>query len=164
MIRLPSFNKPTERRSANMRAILSSGNKTTEVRLLSLLKEHRLRGWKLHPPHFPGNPDLVIPKGKLAVFLDGCFWHGCPKCGHIPKTNRAYWRVKIARNRTRDARITRTLRKSGYHVVRIWECDLRLHPNKCISRIRRIVVETTRTDRVPRSRLEPSPDPNYTVR
>jgi DNA mismatch endonuclease (patch repair protein) len=137
MARLPSFGKPAEDRSANMRAIKSSGNKTTEYRLVSLLKEHGLRGWRLHPPHILGNPDLLIPKRRVAIFVDGCFWHGCPKCGHVPKTNKPYWRAKITRNRTRDLNITGILRKSGYRVVRLWECDLRQRPSLCLGRIRR---------------------------
>lgn len=139
MARLPSFNKPKRGRSANMRAIRSSGNRTTEIRLTSLLRQDRLRGWKLHPSNVLGKPDLLIPKARVAVFVDGCFWHACPRCGHIPKTNRTYWRVKIARNRARDARNTRMLRKSGFHVIRLWECDLRRRPKACLARIRRAI-------------------------
>jgi DNA mismatch endonuclease (patch repair protein) len=134
---LPPFKKPAESRSRNMRAIRSSGNKTTENRLVSLLKQHRVNGWCLHPPDILGNPDLLIQKGPVAVFVDGCFWHGCPKCGHIPKTNKAYWRAKITRNRARDLKIARLLRRSGFHVVRLWECDLRQRPKVCLGRIRR---------------------------
>lgn len=134
---LPPFRKPPESRSKNMRAIRSSGNRTTERRLVSLLRKERLWGWRIRPPDLPGGPDFFFPSAGTVVFVDGCFWHGCPKCGHIPKTNRAYWQAKIARNRARDARITRTLRRSGFHVVRLWECDLRSRPNVCIGRIRR---------------------------
>ncbi len=132
---LPSFRKPPVTRSNNMRAIRSSGNRTTERRLVSLLISARLRGWKLRPEEVPGVPDVVFHRHHLAVFGDGCFWHGCPTCGHIPKTNRAYWRAKIARNRARDARITRQLRTLGFSVVRLWECDLRTRASACIRRI-----------------------------
>jgi len=135
---LPSFSKPAKGRSANMRAIRSTGNATTEVRLVTLLKQQHVRGWQLHPAGILGNPDLLIPKIKLAVFVDGCFWHGCPKCGHIPKTNKAYWRAKIARNCARDTRHTRQLRRLGFSVVRIWECDLRARPAFCVRRIERV--------------------------
>jgi len=91
----------------------------------------------LHPLGILGNPDLFIRKGRVAIFVDGCFWHGCPKCGHVPRTNKAYWQAKIARNRARDMKITRVLRRSGFQVVRLRECDLRDRANVCLSRIRR---------------------------
>jgi DNA mismatch endonuclease (patch repair protein) len=133
--RLPAFRKPDARRSRNMRAIRSSQNRTTERRLVSLLRGKRVRGWKLHPRGLQGKPDLVIPSKHIAVFVDGCFWHGCPRCGHIPKTNRAYWRAKIARNKKTDLRSARQLREEGYRVVRIWECQLKMHPDNCLRRI-----------------------------
>lgn len=140
---LPPFKKPRENRSRNMRAIRSFGNKTTESRLVSLLKRQRLQGWRLHPPHILGKPDLLIRKRRVAVFLDGCFWHGCPKCGHIPKTNRAYWKAKIARNLSRDALTSRRLRALGFRVVRLRECDLRDRPAQCLRRICRMLSGNT---------------------
>jgi DNA mismatch endonuclease (patch repair protein) len=132
---LPAFCKPDEGRSKNMRAIRSSHNRTTERRLVSFLLKQRIRGWKLHPKRLPGNPDLVIPSRHIAVLVDGCFWHGCPRCGHIPKTNRAYWRAKIARNKKRDRKTTKELKTLGYRVVRIWECQLAKAPSRCVQRI-----------------------------
>jgi DNA mismatch endonuclease (patch repair protein) len=63
----------------------------------------------VHPPNIIGNPDLVIQEARVAVFVDGCFWHGCPRCGHIPRTNRAYWTAKLARNKRRDRAISKAL-------------------------------------------------------
>ncbi len=135
--RLPTFRTPDASRSENMRAIRSSQNRTTEGRLVSLLLGQRIRGWKLHPKGLEGKPDLVIPSKHVAVFVDGCFWHGCPRCGHIPKTNRAYWSAKIARNKRRDLQSTRRLKALGYRVVRIWECQLAKAPSQCVQRILR---------------------------
>lgn len=134
---LPSFKKPAKRRSRNMRAIRSVGNKTTENRFRLLLKEHRIRGWRSQPVNIVGKPDFVISRKNIAIFVDGCFFHGCPRCGHIPRTNRAYWAAKIARNKRRDRAVTRTLKSLGYRVVRIWECQLRSNPKQCLSRVRR---------------------------
>lgn len=136
-MRLPPFRKPTESRSNNMRAIRSSGNRTTELRLASLLRAYGIRGWCRQPPDVFGNPDVAFPRTSVAVFVDGCFWHGCPRCGHVPKTNSAYWVAKIERNVRMDSRITRKLRSRGYSVIRIWECQLRKQPERCINRIRR---------------------------
>ncbi len=111
------------------------GNKTTERRLVSLLKKYRIRGWRLHPPGIVGKPDLVMPRARVAVFVDGCFWHGCPRCGHIPRTNKAYWAAKLTRNKRRDRAMSKALRALGYRVARMWECQLRAKPERCLGRI-----------------------------
>jgi DNA mismatch endonuclease, patch repair protein len=122
-------------RSKTMRAIRGSGNRTTEMRLRSALVRLGLRGWLLHPQAVPGHPDLVFPRPKLAIFVDGCFWHGCPTCGHVPKTNRAFWEAKIAGNRRRDVRNAKVLRRRGYSVLRIREHDLQRNAEACVSRV-----------------------------
>ena len=124
-------------RSENMRSIRSFGNRTTELRLKAILVQGGISGWKLHDEDILGIPDFFFQKERLVVFVDGCFWHGCPKCGHIPKTNRAYWKAKIARNVHRDALISRRLRALGVRVLRLRECDLRARPTECLRRIRR---------------------------
>lgn len=132
---LPPFKKPTKRRSRNMRAIRSCGNRTTERRLASLLRKQNIRGWRTQPRNIPGRPDFVIGKKRVAVFVDGCFFHGCTHCGHIPRTNKAYWTAKITRNKRRDLAISKTLKSLGFRVVRIWECELRKHPTRCLAHI-----------------------------
>ena len=132
---LPPFKKPAESRSRNMRAIRSSGNKTTENRLVSLLKQHRVNGWCLHPPDILGNPDLLIQKGPVAVFVDGCFWHGCPECGHVPRKNVSFWRAKIGRNRYRDRIVDAELEQQGIRVLRFWEHELDLGLGACIKKV-----------------------------
>jgi len=76
-------------------------------------------------PSLSVRPDFVFRKERLAVFVDGCFWHGCPQHGTQPKGNRAFWRKKLASNRARDLRVNRALRAAGWRVVRIWEHALR---------------------------------------
>jgi DNA mismatch endonuclease (patch repair protein) len=65
--------------------------------------------------------DIVFPRAKLAVFVDGCFWHGCPQHGNQPKANEAYWQPKLARNKARDALVTSELEAAGWTVIRVWE-------------------------------------------
>lgn len=132
---LPAFTSPPELRSRNMRAIRSTGNATTERKLISVLMRGRLRGWRIRPKEIHGVPDFVFLRGHLAVFVDGCFFHGHPSCGHVPKTNAAYWRAKILRNRRRDASVSRKLRSLGFSVIRIWECQLKRRPTWCLNRI-----------------------------
>jgi DNA mismatch endonuclease (patch repair protein) len=137
---LPPFKAPPECRSRNMRAIRSFGNKSTERRLASLFKKHHLRGWRSHSLDVVGKPDFVIKQKRVAVFVDGCFFHGCPRCGHVPRTNRLYWAAKITRNKRRDAAISKALRKLGYQVVRVWECQLKRYPERCVARIVRALA------------------------
>ena len=134
---LPSFKKPDLVRSRNMRAIRSKGNHSTEWRLRALLVRRGVRGWVLHAKEVFGNPDFLFPNQRLMVFIDGCYWHGCPKCGHLPKTNSEYWTAKLERNKSRDRRYTRELRREGYQVVRIWECSLKRNPARVIQRLLR---------------------------
>ena len=122
-----------KQRSEVMAAIRSKGNKDTELRLVSILRNSRIKGWRRHRP-LPGKPDFVFPKQKLAVFVDGCFWHGCRWHLRMPRSNRAYWKRKIARNKTRDRKTNRLLRKAGWVVVRFWEHAL-LAPESVAKRI-----------------------------
>lgn len=89
---------------------------------------HRLGyRFRLHRRDLPGAPDLVFPGRRAAMFVHGCFWHGhdCARGARVPKTNRAYWEAKIARNRARDARARAELEALGWRVLVIWECALK---------------------------------------
>lgn len=125
-------------RSALMSRIRSHGNAATELRFIHLLKDSGITGWRRHH-RLQGKPDFVFLKLRLAVFVDGCFWHGCPRCYSEPKSNRAFWRRKIAANKKRDHLVTRTLRKAGWRVLRIWEHDL---AKRSETRIRKIQAAT----------------------
>lgn len=126
-------------RSALMSRIRSSQNATTELRFLALLHATRIKSWRRNYP-LPGKPDFTFPKSRLAVFIDGCFWHG-HACGRnlTPKRNAEAWKAKITRNKTRDAIVTRELEKKGWKIMRIWECTLRKKPNNCVKRVVRIL-------------------------
>jgi DNA mismatch endonuclease (patch repair protein) len=112
------------KRSQVMAAIRSKGNKDTELKLASILRAHGITGWRRHRP-LPGKPDFIFPKQRLAVFVDGCFWHGCRWHCRMPQDNRGYWRKKITRNAARDRATTRLLRQTGWRVLRIWEHELK---------------------------------------
>ena len=106
-----------------MSRVRSRGNKDTELALVKLFRRHKITGWRRNQKIF-GKPDFVFPKLRLAVFVDGCFWHGCPKHGTQPKGNAAFWRNKIARNQARDRLVNQTLRRANWRVLRIWEHEL----------------------------------------
>jgi DNA mismatch endonuclease (patch repair protein) len=139
----------TPARSRNMRAIRANSNATTELRLRAYLVKNRIAGWKLHPKKVPGCPDFFFSEERLAVFVDGCFWHGCPKCGHIPKSNRPYWREKLQRNKRRDARVRRILRSERISLVRLWECDLRDSPGSCL---KKLLIALGRAEKINKTR------------
>jgi len=111
------------KRSEVMSRIRGHGNKATELALLRLFRAHRITGWRRRQPVF-GKPDFVFPKRKLAVFVDGCFWHGCPRHATQPKNNAAFWQKKFAANQARDRLVTRALRRAGWRVLRVWEHEL----------------------------------------
>lgn len=116
----------SEERSIRMSKVRAKGNKSTEGRVENGLLQAGITGWEKQPSDILGTPDFYFRDQKLAVFVDGCFWHACPICQRrIPVTREAYWRQKIETNRLRDNRIRRALRKQGIHVTRIWEHELR---------------------------------------
>jgi len=112
-----------KKRSWLMSQVRSRGNKSTEIKFAKLLRKQGIVGWRRNQKVL-GNPDFVFPKSRVAVFIDGCFWHGCPKHGEIPATNRSFWKKKIEQNAARDRLVSDKLRRHGWHVYRFWEHDL----------------------------------------
>jgi len=152
------------KRSEVMSRIRSRGNQATEVALAKLFRRNKITGWRRQisltvrssrrkeahscsrkpvrasSPRLPRvKVDFVFRQARLAVFVDGCFWHGCSKHGTKPKSNAAFWRKKIAGNQIRDERVNRALRRTGWKVVRIWECRLKKNPLDCLRRIQRVL-------------------------
>ncbi len=107
-----------------MSLIRGSDNKDTELWLIQVFRANGIAGWR-RGSKLPGKPDFVFPKLKTAVFVDGCFWHGCPKHGTKPKTRASFWLAKINGNKARDRKVNRLLKTKGWKVVRVWEHELR---------------------------------------
>lgn len=114
----------SEKRSLVMAAIKGRGNKDTELRLIAIMRVAGITGWRRNSK-LPGRPDFVFRAAKLAVFVDGCFWHGCRKHGRNPSSNREYWLPKLERNQRRDREVTRALKRRGWTVLRLWEHSLK---------------------------------------
>jgi DNA mismatch endonuclease (patch repair protein) len=123
----------SRKRSQIMSRVRGKGNKATEIALIALLRRLRISGWRRGARIF-GKPDFVFPKHRLAIFVDGCFWHGCPKHGTQPTSNRTFWKAKLARNKTRDTLVKRTLTQQGWRVLRIWQHDLSRKKNQQLAR------------------------------
>ena len=130
-------------RSRIMARVKSKGNKSTETLMVAYLRKAQLSGWRRHYP-IEGKPDFVFPLKRVALFVDGCFWHNCQKHCRLPEANHNYWKSKISRNAQRDKRVNRELRKSGWRVVRIWEHDLVKNPAACMRRIQKALFPKKR--------------------
>jgi len=116
------------------------GSKTSPENVVaSILRKLKVK-FRCNVKSLPGQPDFVILLTKTVIFVNGCFWHNHTNCNRakLPSTHRAFWKLKILGNKRRDRRITRLLRKMGWHVIRIWQCNLR-EPDRVIRRLKRIV-------------------------
>lgn len=124
-------------RSAIMSKVRSKGNRSTERRLRALLAGAGIKGWRTNARDIMGTPDVAFEKKRLAIFVDGCFWHGCPKCYRRPKSKRKFWDAKVVENRARDRRVTRKLKKDGWDVIRLFECEFQANREYLLKRIRK---------------------------
>jgi DNA mismatch endonuclease (patch repair protein) len=126
-------NLSKEDRKKNMKAIKSVHTQLED----SVTKELWKRGvrFRKNVKGLVGKPDIAIKKYKVAVFLDSCFWHGCPVHGNKPKTNEDYWNNKLERNKARDAEVTKYYQQKGWNVLRIWEHDIKKNFDQTIDRI-----------------------------
>lgn len=135
---------PKEIRSRIMASVKSQGNRTTELAMKTVLRRAGLGGYRKHWP-VAGKPDFAWPRLKIALFVDGCFWHGCPRCNRPSKSNLAFWRKKLDDNERRDQRVAQRLRRTGWSVLRVWEC--RVEARSTVSRIRRAIEGRTAATR-----------------
>lgn len=117
---------PTSEKISRTMSAIRAKNTKPELLLREMLLAVGFNNYRLHPKSVPGRPDIVFRKKKGALFVHGCFWHGCPYCKlKLPKTHRAFWRKKIETNKARDARKNRELRQGGWRPFVVWACQLR---------------------------------------
>jgi len=128
-----------DQRKFNMSRIRGK-NTGPEVRLRKLLWSQGIRGYRIHY-NLPGKPDIVFTKKKIAIFIDGCFWHRCPVCFQEPATRKEFWMKKIQSNIERDKKVNEQLSSDGWNVIRIWEHEIRKNPSLVIEKIRENLSE-----------------------
>lgn len=121
-----------EKRSDIMRHVRSKKNKSTELRLIEIFKKNKIKGWRRNYP-VKGHPDFVFQEKKVAVFVDGCFWHGHDCRNTRPSDNQEYWQRKRERNIRHDLEVTALFESRGWTVLRIWECELKKKNEAAIS-------------------------------
>ncbi|OGF64406.1 MAG: hypothetical protein A2Y62_13470 [Candidatus Fischerbacteria bacterium RBG_13_37_8] len=128
-----------EKRSQVMSRILSK-NTGIEHRVRKILFAMRYR-FRLHVKELPGKPDIVLRKYNAVIFVHGCFWHSHSKCrdGTIPKTRTVYWKAKLLKNKNRDSKHMKELRKMGWHVLRLWECEVERKPDNVVRKIKKFL-------------------------
>jgi DNA mismatch endonuclease (patch repair protein) len=117
-----------EQRSKSMSAVKGRGNKSTEQIFLTILKKNKINGWRRNLKNIPGKPDFIFLNIKTAIFIDGCFWHGCKKHFKAPQTNVSFWKRKIEKNIKHDKIVNRNLKKFGWKVLRFWEHEINKSP------------------------------------
>ena len=129
------INAPSEERSRLMRGIRFRDT-GLELEFRRALWAAGLRGYRKNVCGLPGTPDVVFGRAKLAIFVHGCFWHGCPRCArNTPRTNTAFWVEKLGKNVERDERQRLALEQGGYKVLTFWECDLRKRREEVIAQV-----------------------------
>jgi DNA mismatch endonuclease (patch repair protein) len=114
----------SEKRSAVMKAVKSRNTKTTEIKMMKIFKELHIIGWRRTYPLI-GKPDFVFPKKRIAIFVDGCFWHGHDCRNVTPSDNAEFWEAKRIYNKKHDEEVTQILVQKNWTVIRIWECELK---------------------------------------
>lgn len=137
---------PIPRNEATSRVMSANRAKDTapERALLVEIRKLGLRGYRLHRQGVPGRPDVAFGARKVAVFVNGCYWHSCPRCQlPLPRTHTEFWRAKFEANRRRDAQKSMALERAGWRVLTLWECEIREDSSKVAERVAQLLRFTT---------------------
>lgn len=134
-------------RSRIMGAIGSEKTGPELVLRKALLSNH-IKGWKFQGYGITGRPDFVFLKEKIAIFVDGCFWHGCITCCRPPKSNRIYWSKKFKTNIARDRRTNIELIAAGWKIVRFWEHEVLGAADRCAKRVLSVIARKRASTKV----------------
>lgn len=140
----------TVSKKVRSRIMASIGSEKTgpELLLRRALRANGVTGWKFQGYGIPGRPDFIFEAQKVAVFVDGCFWHGCITCCRPPKSNRIYWSKKLRNNILRDRRANKELIADGWKIVRFWEHEVLGAADKCAERVRMVIARKRASSKV----------------
>jgi DNA mismatch endonuclease (patch repair protein) len=131
--------KPKNEKASKLMSKIKSKNTKPELILRKALYEKGIRGYRIHKKGIPGRPDIAWIGKRVAIFVNGCFWHSCPKCNlQKPKHNSEFWNNKFKTNKLRDSRKIMDLTNAGWKVLTIWECDIKNDIESCIIAVRKI--------------------------
>ncbi len=130
----------SNKRSEIMKRVKPAGNKTTEMQMIKAFEEFKISGWRRHYD-VKGHPDFVFPKKRIAVFVDGCFWHGHDCRNTRPEHNKEFWEKKRNRNIQHDREVRLRFESRGWTVIRIWECELKKKNREQLERKLDILID-----------------------
>lgn len=134
---------PEKEITSRVMSSIRAKNTKPELTLRKALFQIGLSGYRLHWKKAPGRPDISYPGAKLAIFVNGCYWHRCPHCQPAsPKTHSEFWQNKFQKNVERDARKIKELRKEGWKVLVIWECQIKDNLDKYVQKIKNLKSKT----------------------
>lgn len=133
---------PIEEVTSKVMSSNKGKNTKPELMLRKELWKYNIKGYRLHWKKAPGRPDIAFPKKKLAIFINGCFWHRCPKCNlSLPKTNTTFWKDKFDNNVIRDKKKIELLKSNGWNVIIVWECMIKNNIFDAINVIKKELVK-----------------------
>lgn len=131
---------PEKESTSRVMSANKAKNTTPEILLRKYLWKNGIRGYRLHWKNAPGRPDITFPGRKIAIFVNGCFWHRCPYCNpSLPKSNTDFWEKKFARNKARDKKKIEDLKKLGWRTLVIWECQIKDDIDSCVHAIYQLI-------------------------
>jgi len=137
---------PKKRLTSEIMSHIKAKNTIPEVQLRKYLRKNDIKNFKLHNKYLPGRPDISFPRKKLAIFVNGCYWHRCPFCKPgLPKSHIKFWRDKFRKNKARDKKKIRELNKLHWKVLVVWECQIKKDIDKIIKRIHNTLVHAKKT-------------------
>jgi len=133
---------PIEEKTSKVMRANKSKNTRPELLLRKALREKGIIGYRLHWKTVPGRPDISFISKKTAIFINGCFWHRCPRCDMpLPKSHRQWWKKKFEKNKERDKKKTNELRKAGWKVLVLWECEIEKDTDKAVKKVLKILMD-----------------------
>jgi len=141
---------PLPLKESTSRVMSANKGKATrpELALRRVLRKNGIDGFRTNWEEAPGRPDIAFPSRRVAIFLNGCFWHRCPYCNpDLPRTHKAFWKRKFLQNTRRDKAKRRALKQAGWQVLTVWECQLRKSPQRAADRVKALVPERWRLAR-----------------
>ena len=131
---------PMKEITSKIMSRIKGKNTKPEIILRKEMWKNGIKGYRLHWNKAPGRPDIAFPGKKVAIFVNGCYWHRCPSCNPpLPKTHQKFWKEKFEKNKKRDKKKINDLQEGGWRVLVIWECKIKENIDECLNKIKEVL-------------------------